>query len=184
MHASTARPWTTGRLAALAGLAAAAVAVNVFAPTVFFDVQLMLGASLGVYAILEFGWAGLVVGVAALMVTLVRWKHPFELLIGTGHLIWLKVFLDRFNGGPDRQGNGRIVLASIAYWIAVGLPCELLHFTQYFGLDLVKAAGLGLKESKDLVEGAPKPVKEGVSKDDAAAAKQKLEAAGAVVEVK
>jgi large subunit ribosomal protein L7/L12 len=43
---------------------------------------------------------------------------------------------------------------------------------------------LGLKESKDLVEGAPKPVKEGVSKEEAATAKQKLEAAGATVEVK
>lgn len=43
---------------------------------------------------------------------------------------------------------------------------------------------LGLKESKDLVEGAPKPVKEGVSKDDAAAAKEKLEAAGATAEIK
>jgi large subunit ribosomal protein L7/L12 len=43
---------------------------------------------------------------------------------------------------------------------------------------------LGLKESKDLVEGAPKPVKEGVNKDEAAAAKQKLEAAGATAEVK
>jgi large subunit ribosomal protein L7/L12 len=43
---------------------------------------------------------------------------------------------------------------------------------------------LGLKESKDLVEGAPKPVKEGVSKEEAATAKQKLEAAGAKVEVK
>ena len=42
---------------------------------------------------------------------------------------------------------------------------------------------LGLKESKDLVEGAPKPVKEGVGKDEAAAAKQKLEAAGATVEI-
>ena len=42
---------------------------------------------------------------------------------------------------------------------------------------------LGLKESKDLVEAAPKPVKEGVSKDEAAAAKQKLEAAGATVEI-
>ena len=42
---------------------------------------------------------------------------------------------------------------------------------------------LGLKEAKDLVEGAPKPVKEGVSKDEAAAARQKLEAAGAKVEV-
>ncbi len=44
--------------------------------------------------------------------------------------------------------------------------------------------GLGLKEAKDLVEGAPKTVKEGVSKDDAAKMKQKLEAAGAKVELK
>jgi len=43
---------------------------------------------------------------------------------------------------------------------------------------------LGLKESKDLVEGAPKPVKEGISKEEAATAKQKLEAAGATAEVK
>ncbi|UCD53921.1 MAG: 50S ribosomal protein L7/L12 [Dehalococcoidia bacterium] len=42
---------------------------------------------------------------------------------------------------------------------------------------------LGLKESKDLVEGAPKPVKEGVSKEEATAAKQKLEAAGATAEI-
>jgi large subunit ribosomal protein L7/L12 len=44
--------------------------------------------------------------------------------------------------------------------------------------------GLGLKDSKDLVEGAPKPVKEGVTKDQAAEMKKKLEAAGATVEVK
>jgi large subunit ribosomal protein L7/L12 len=44
--------------------------------------------------------------------------------------------------------------------------------------------GLGLKEAKDLVEGAPKAVKEGVSKDDAAKMKAQLEAAGAKVEVK
>ena len=43
---------------------------------------------------------------------------------------------------------------------------------------------LGLKESKDLVESAPKPVKEGVNKEEAAAVKEKLEAAGATVEIK
>jgi large subunit ribosomal protein L7/L12 len=43
---------------------------------------------------------------------------------------------------------------------------------------------LGLKESKDLVEGAPKNVKEGISKDEAQAAKAKLEAVGATVELK
>jgi large subunit ribosomal protein L7/L12 len=44
--------------------------------------------------------------------------------------------------------------------------------------------GLGLKEAKDLVDGAPKAVKEGVSKADAEAAKKKLEEAGAKVDVK
>ncbi|MGK9171409.1 50S ribosomal protein L7/L12 [Inquilinus limosus] len=44
--------------------------------------------------------------------------------------------------------------------------------------------GLGLKEAKDLVEGAPKPVKEGVSKDEAAKIKKQLEEAGAKVDVK
>jgi large subunit ribosomal protein L7/L12 len=43
---------------------------------------------------------------------------------------------------------------------------------------------LGLKEAKDLVEGAPKPVKEGVSKDEAEKIKKKLEGAGATVELK
>lgn len=44
--------------------------------------------------------------------------------------------------------------------------------------------GLGLKEAKDLVEGVPKPVKEGVSKEEAANIKKKLEEAGGTVEIK
>ncbi len=44
--------------------------------------------------------------------------------------------------------------------------------------------GLGLKEAKDLVEGAPKPIKEGVTKDEAEDLKKKLEGAGASVELK
>jgi len=44
--------------------------------------------------------------------------------------------------------------------------------------------GLGLKEAKDLVEGVPKPVKEGVSKEEAASMKKKLEEAGGTVEIK
>ena len=44
--------------------------------------------------------------------------------------------------------------------------------------------GLGLKEAKDVVEGAPKPIKEGVNKDEAEDAKKQLEEAGATVEIK
>ncbi len=47
-----------------------------------------------------------------------------------------------------------------------------------------EVTGLGLKEAKDLVDGAPKAIKENVSKDEAAQLKAKLEAEGAVVEVK
>ena len=47
-----------------------------------------------------------------------------------------------------------------------------------------QVTSLGLKEAKDLVEGAPKPIKEGVSKDEAATIKKKFEEAGAKVEVK
>ena len=52
-------------------------------------------------------------------------------------------------------------------------------------IKMVRAAtGLGLKEAKDVVDGAPKPVKEGVSKADAEALKKQLEEAGAKVEIK
>ena len=55
-------------------------------------------------------------------------------------------------------------------------------------VEVIKAVraitGLGLKEAKDLVEGAPQTVKEGVSKDESAKLKKDLEAAGATVEVK
>jgi large subunit ribosomal protein L7/L12 len=55
-------------------------------------------------------------------------------------------------------------------------------------INVIKAirevTNLGLKESKDLVEGAPKPVKENINKQEAATIKEKLEAAGATVEVK
>ena len=44
--------------------------------------------------------------------------------------------------------------------------------------------GLGLKEAKDLVDGAPKPVKENIKKDDAEAIKKQLEEAGATIEIK
>ncbi len=55
-------------------------------------------------------------------------------------------------------------------------------------INVIKAVreitGLGLKEAKDLVDGAPKPVKENVAKDEANAVKKKLEDAGATVEMK
>jgi signal transduction histidine kinase len=131
----------------LAVLAAAAAAVNWYAPTVFFDSQLMLGGSLAVFAVLHYGPAGLVVGLAALAVTVIRWQHPYELLIGSGFLVWLTVFLQRFNNAWEHRGNGRLLLAALGFWLLAGFWLETGIFMRAFGLPFREALGIGIKET-------------------------------------
>ncbi len=73
----------------------------------------------------------------------------------------------------EEQSEFDVVLTGVADGKKIGVIKEVRAVT-----------GLGLKEAKEMVEGAPQAVKEGVSKEDAAALKEKLEAAGATVEVK
>ncbi|MBK8014695.1 MAG: 50S ribosomal protein L7/L12 [Deltaproteobacteria bacterium] len=89
------------------------------------------------------------------------------------------------------KGGGAVMMAAAP---AGEAPAEKTEFTVVLasaGKEKIKVikvvrelTGLGLKEAKDLVDGAPKPVKEDVSKDDAAKIKEALEAAGATVELK
>lgn len=88
--------------------------------------------------------------------------------------------------------------APVAVAAAGGAPAEAAEEQTEFNVILAAAGdkkinvikevraitGLGLKEAKDLVEGAPKAVKEGIDKDEAAKLKEQLEGAGATVEVK
>ncbi|HET6518808.1 MAG TPA: 50S ribosomal protein L7/L12 [Geminicoccaceae bacterium] len=90
--------------------------------------------------------------------------------------------------------------APVAAVAAAGAPAAAEEVEEQTEFDVILAAfgdkkinvikevraitGLGLKEAKDLVEGAPKPVKEGVSKDEAQKLRAQLEGAGATVEVK
>ncbi len=87
------------------------------------------------------------------------------------------------------------VAVAAAPGAAAGAPAEektefdvILKSAGAKKLDVIKVVreitGLGLKDAKDLVEAAPKALKEGVSKDDAEAVKKQLEEAGAEVEVK
>jgi len=133
--------WT--RALALAGLTAVAVLINLNAPTLFFDLQLMLGTAVAVLALLLFGWWGLVVGAVSLAVTVWRWGHPFTLLIGLAQLVWLRWFLDRRNGGRSRQED-RLVLAAIAYGVLVGVPASTLLCSQLLGVEPARAFALGL----------------------------------------
>lgn len=97
--------------------------------------------------------------------------------------------------GIKPAAGGAVMMAGPAAGGAAAAPAE--EKTEFdvilenFGsnkinvIKVVRAAtGLGLKEAKDLVEGAPKPVKQGISKDDAAKLKKELEESGATVSVK
>jgi len=98
----------------------------------------------------------------------------------------------------DKFGVSAAAAVSVAAPATGGAPAaaaeEQTEFTVVLSaigdnkVNVIKAVreltGLGLKEAKDLVDGAPKPVKEGIAKADAEAARKKLEDAGAKVEVK
>ncbi len=76
-------------------------------------------------------------------------------------------------GAADEASEGNLILASLPADKKIAVLKEVRAIT-----------GLGLKEAKDLVDGAPKAVKEGVKKEDAEAIKKQLEEAGATVEIK
>ncbi|MBK9764009.1 MAG: 50S ribosomal protein L7/L12 [Flavobacteriales bacterium] len=83
--------------------------------------------------------------------------------------------------GPSAGGGGDAVEAKTSFDVILKSGGQ----SKLAVVKLVKElTGLGLKEAKDLVDGAPKPVKEGVSKEDAESLKQQLTEAGAEVEVK
>ena len=73
----------------------------------------------------------------------------------------------------DADAEVNVILASVPADKKIAVLKEVRAIT-----------GLGLKEAKDLVDGAPKAVKEGIKKEDAEAIKKQLEAAGATVEIK
>lgn len=95
--------------------------------------------------------------------------------------------------GIEPAGGGAVVMAGPVQGGGEAAVAEKTSFDvilKAFGdkkIQVIKEVraitGLGLKEAKDLVDGAPKPVKEGVSKEEAEDAKNKLEAAGATVEI-
>lgn len=83
--------------------------------------------------------------------------------------------------GPAAGGGGEVAEAKTSFDVILKSGGQ----SKLAVVKLVKElTGLGLKEAKDLVDGAPKPVKEGVSKEDAESLKQQLTEAGAEVEVK
>lgn len=134
-------------LAAITVLSLAAAWATLNSPTIFFDQQIVLGSSLGVFALLQFGWMGLVVGMVSALCTWAMWGHPWAALVMLLQLLWQQLYLSRFNGGPSERGNGRIVLATILFWLLVGLPLHSLLYTGLLQTDLASATALNIKEA-------------------------------------
>jgi len=116
-------------------------------PTIFFDSQILLGPSLGVLALMEFGWLGLPVGITAAAMTIPLWGHPWAIPVLLAQLVWQQLFLGTCNGGPTQVGNGRIVLATIAFWVALGLPLKALLYTWQLQPDWQSMSTLAVKEA-------------------------------------
>jgi large subunit ribosomal protein L7/L12 len=98
----------------------------------------------------------------------------------------ISAFEEKFNVSAAAASAGPAAVAAV-----VEEQTEFNVILTSFGANKVsvikivrEVTGLGLKEAKDLVEGAPQSLKEGVSKDDAEALKKKVEEAGATVEIK
>lgn len=103
----------------------------------------------------------------------------------------VKAFEEKFGVSAAAMAVAGPAAGGAAAGAAVEEQTEFTVILSDFGANkvgVIKAVreitGLGLKEAKDVVDGAPKTVKEGVSKADADAAKKKLEEAGAKVEIK
>lgn len=106
----------------------------------------------------------------------------------------LSDYLEEVHGIKPAAGGAPVMMALAEGGLAAAAEEEKTEFDvvlESFGekkISVIKevraASGLGLKEAKDLVEGAPAKVKEGLSKEDAEALKTKLEEAGATVSIK
>ena len=118
----------------LALCTALAVALNHWPLTLYFHSELLLGGSLGVLALLLWGWPGLVVGVAGLLGAQHHLGHGLALINGTAALLWLQLVLRRNQRRHRPRDNGRIVLAALAYWLTIGAALELIWYQRMLGL--------------------------------------------------
>ena len=121
--------------------------------------------------------------------TLKEFGVEVEVIVASAHRT--PDVVHEFAAGARNRGVEAIIAAAGAAAPAEEEKTEFDVILASFGakkLDVIKAVreitGLGLKDAKDLVEAAPKPIKEGISKDEAENMKKALEAAGTTVEIK
>ena len=143
------RPTMTQRqgllLALLAGLA---VLGNVSALPLFFGIQILLGSTLPTLVLLwRRGWWSVAIAVLASLYTWKLWGHPWAAVIFSAEALWQAVFVNRFNGPPENDIKGRIVLAEIAFWLLVGTPMVFFFYGVVLQIDPANVAVTAAKQA-------------------------------------
>jgi diguanylate cyclase (GGDEF)-like protein len=132
-------------LALLAGLG---VLLNAWPVPLFYGVHLLLGSVPATLALLLWRtWWAVPLGLLAGLQTWRLWGHPWAVLIFTLELAWLTLALRRFNGPPGSDGNGRVVLFSMAYWLLLGCPLVFLTYGLLMGIDPANVVVVAVKQA-------------------------------------
>ena len=128
-------------------LSLGAIGLNLLRIDVVFGFDLLLGSSLAVFALLQLGDIGLVVGISASLIAWKTWGQPWCGLTMLAELLWLRAYLRNFGSVKRNHTNGRIVLADIIFWIIIGTLVIFLIFGLTISLDPSSITLLAIKQA-------------------------------------
>jgi diguanylate cyclase (GGDEF)-like protein len=138
--------WRQGLLLAL--LSGLAVLLNSLPLPLYFGVQVLLGSVPPILALLLWRtWWAVPMAFLASLQTWAMWGHPWAVVIFTLEMVWLTVAMRRFNGLARNDGNGRVVLFSLAYWLLVGAPLVFLFYGLVLRIDGANVLVVAVKQS-------------------------------------
>ena len=140
-------PWRRQGLL-LALLTGLAVLLNSLPVPLYFGVQVLLGSVPPILALLLWRtWWAVPMAFLASLQTWTMWGHPWAVVIFTLEMVWLTVAMRRFNGLPRHDGNGRVVLFSLAYWLLLGAPLVFLFYGLVLRFDTANVLVVAVKQS-------------------------------------
>ncbi len=141
------RSWRR-RLPLLVLMTGLAVLLNALPLPLYFGVQVLLGSVPPILALLLWrSWWAVAMGALASLQTWHLWGHPWAVVIFSLEMVWLTLALRRGNGPASNDGNGRVVLFSIAYWLLLGTPLVLLFYGLVLRFDLTNVLVVAAKQS-------------------------------------
>jgi len=125
-----------------------AVLGNMAAVPLFFGIQILLGSVVPTLTLLcRRGWWSVAIASVASLYTWKLWGHPWAIVIFSAEALWLAVFVNRFNGPPRNDLNGRIILINIAYWLLIGTPLVIFFYSGVLQFDAENVAVSAAKQS-------------------------------------